>query len=66
MSVRQIRDYSIVTLEYTKETDLNAVNVENCLTDYVSAQQDYLAIENPNVAKMCDAMKSLKVSFKTA
>ena len=64
MSVRQIRDYSIVTLEYTKETDLNAVNVENCLTDYVSAQQDYLAIENPNVAKMCDAMKSLKVSFK--
>lgn len=64
MSVKQIRDYSIATLAYTKETDLSAVNVDNCLTDYISSQQDYLAIENPNVKKLCDAMKSLKVSFR--
>lgn len=64
MSGRQIRDYSIATLVYTKEADLNAVNEENCLTGYISAQQDYLAIENPDVTKLCDAMKLLKVSFK--
>lgn len=64
MTVRQIREYSIATLLYTKEADLSAVNDDNCLTDYISAQPDYLAIENPNVEKLCYVMKALQVSFK--
>lgn len=64
MSVKQIRAYSIATMLYTKETDLGAVNADNCLTDYISSQEDYLAIENPNVIKLCDVMKVLQVSFK--
>ena len=64
MPVKQIREYSIATLLYTKEADLSAVNDSNCLTDYISSQQDYLAIENPNVEKLCDVMKLLQVFFK--
>lgn len=63
MSIKQVREYSIATLLYTKETDLSAVNVDNCLTDYISSQQDYLAMENPDTTKLCDVMKELKVSF---
>lgn len=63
MSVKQIRDYSIATLEYTNEDDLHKINVNNCLTDYISSQKDYLAIQNPNVVKICDAMKTLGISF---
>ncbi len=64
MPVKQIREYSIATLLYTKEADLSAVNDSNCLTDYISSQQDYLAIENPDVEKLCDVMKLLQVFFK--
>lgn len=64
MSMRQIREYSIATLEYTSENDLNTVNNDNCLTDYISSQQDYLAMDNPDIAKICDAMKLLDISFK--
>lgn len=63
MSIKQVREYSIATLLYTKETDLSAVNVDNCLSDYISSQQDYLAMENPDTTKLCDVMKELKVSF---
>ncbi len=64
MPVKQIREYSIATLLYTKEADLSDVNDSNCLTDYISSQQDYLAIENPDVEKLCDVMKVLQVFFK--
>lgn len=64
MTVQQIRDYSIATIEYTSENDLKAVNENKCLTDYISSQQDYLAIKNPDITKICDAMKTLDVSFK--
>lgn len=64
MPVKQIREYSIATLLYTKETDLSDVNDSNCLTGYISSQQDYLAIENPNVEKLCDVMKVLQIFFK--
>ena len=64
MSERQIKGYSIATLEYTNENDLNAVNVNNCLTEYISLRQDYLEIQNPNIMRLCDAMKVLSVSFK--
>lgn len=64
MSVKQIRDYSIATLTYTKEMDLYEVNANYCLTNYISSQQDYLAIENPDVTKLCNVMKVLEVSFK--
>ena len=64
MPVKQIREYSIATLLYTKEADLSDVNDSNCLTDYISSQQNYLAIENPNVEKLCDVMKLLQVFFK--
>jgi len=63
MTDDQIREYSRITLECTSEEDLKAVNKDNCLTDYISSRQDYLALDNPDVVKICDTMKMLGVSF---
>lgn len=64
LSMQLIKEYSVATLEYMSETELNEINAENCLTNYISSQQDYLAIENPNIKKLCKAMKVLGVLFK--
>lgn len=64
MSLQHIRDYSILTLEYMDETELRDVNIQDCLTNYISNQPDYLAIENHNVTKICEALKILNVSFE--
>lgn len=64
MTVRQIKEYSVETLENMEGDNLTAVNVDSCLTDYIDYNEDYLAIENPNVTKICNALKTLQVSFK--
>lgn len=64
MTVQQIRDYSIVTLEYMEEDGLLAVNVNECLRSYINSQEDYLQIECPNISKLSSALKILQVSFK--
>ena len=64
MTVQQIRDYSLVTLEYMEGDDLLAVNVDDGLTTYIDSQRDYLAIENPNISKLSSALNTLQVSFK--
>lgn len=64
MSLQQIKDFSVATLEYLNDDALEEVNIEECLTNYISSQQDYLAIESSNVVKLCEAMRILGISFK--
>ena len=64
MTAQQIRDYSIITLEYMEGDSLLAVNVDDCITNYIDSQDNYLAIENPNIPKLSNALKMLQVSFK--
>lgn len=64
MTIQQIREYSIVTLEYMEGDSLLTVNMDDCVTNYVDSQENYLAIENPNIPKLSNAFKTLHVSFK--
>jgi len=64
MPAQQIQDYSLATLEYSEAVDLSTVNMNNCLTEYISSQQQYLAVEKPDITKLCKVMKELGVAFK--
>jgi predicted transposase YbfD/YdcC len=60
---KQIRLYSIYTLYYSNDDDLQALNTENCLTCYISNSSDYLHIDEPNIDKLIHGFILLNVSF---
>ncbi|MEI7202616.1 hypothetical protein WCT67_21155, partial [Pectobacterium parvum] len=43
--------------------DIEAINIDDCLTDYISDSADYLAISEPKVDKLISGFKLLNVSF---
>lgn len=62
LSTQQIRDYSIYTLYYSSEDEIKAINIENCLSKYISEAKDYLEIDNPNM-DIIDKFIFLDVKF---
>lgn len=63
-SQAQIRLYSINSIYYSDDDNLKRINVEGCLTDYVSHSSDYLDINNPNIEELIRGFKTLGVFFK--
>lgn len=61
----QIRQYSIDTLYFSSEEVIATVNVDNCLTEYISQCPDYLAIEQPDIDKLVSGFLLIAVSFTT-
>jgi len=59
----QIRKYSIVTLYTSNSETLAAVNVDNCLAEYISRCSDYLSIEHPNIDKLIRAFQHINIRF---
>ena len=64
MTETQIRKYSILTLLYSNDDNMKLVNIENCLTEYISASDDYLNIEDPEIKTIINAFILLDVSFE--
>lgn len=65
MSLKQIRSFSIDTLSFCDEEIIANINIDNCLTDYISEASDYLAIENPNVEKLTTGFSFIGVLFSS-
>jgi hypothetical protein len=63
LSDKQIRLFSIHTLYYSNADSILAVNVDSCLTEYISKNDDFLAINAPNIEKLIDGFILLGVSF---
>lgn len=61
----QIRQYSMDTLYFSNNDIIDAVNIDNCLSEYISQNPDYLAIENPKIKKLVDGFSLIGVSFTT-
>lgn len=61
----QIRQYSIDTLYFSNDEVINTVNVDNCLTEYISQCPDYLAIEQPDIDKLVSGFLLIGISFAT-
>lgn len=59
----QIHKYSIYSIYYSDDDTLELINKDNCLSDYISNKCNYLAIEKPDIEKLIDGFKLLKVSF---
>ncbi|MBB6513326.1 hypothetical protein GGQ92_002133 [Gracilibacillus halotolerans] len=65
LTERQIRLYSIYTLYYSDDEELQAVNIENCITYYISKSSDYLYIDEPDIDKLIQSFILLNVSFES-
>lgn len=65
LTEQQIRQYSIFSIYYSDDNIIKNVNEGNCLCDYISNADDYLAINNPNIDKLIHGFKLLGVSFKS-
>lgn len=63
LSETQIRIYSIYTLYYSADDSIHAVNIDNCLSDYISKSADYLVIDTPQIDKLIHGFILLGVSF---
>ncbi|WP_413482806.1 hypothetical protein [Morganella psychrotolerans] len=58
-----VKLYSIGTFYYSANNAIEAINIDDCLTDYLSDSADYLAISEPKVDKLISGFKLLNVSF---
>lgn len=58
-----VKRYSIGTFYYSASIAIKAINIDNCLTDYLSDSADYLAIAEPKVDKLINGFILLNVSF---
>ena len=63
MSYDQIRQYSIDTLYYSDDVVITAVNNDNWLSEYISNNPNYLAIEQPNIDRLVSGFSIIGVSF---
>ena len=61
----QIRMYSIDTLHHSDAATINAVNSDNCLSDYIAESPDYLAIGKPHIERLIAGFSLIDVSFIT-
>lgn len=59
----QIREFTICTLSECGESNIESVNIENCLTRYISEASDYLNIDKPKIKKIIAGLVFLNVSF---
>ena len=58
-----IKDYSINSLYYSDDAILESINIDKCLTEYISNDPTYLNLDTPDVSRLIDAFKLLGVKF---
>ena len=59
----QIKVHSVFTLYFSSEKEIKSANIENCLTDYISNNIEYLDIESPNIEKLISGFRLMDVCF---
>lgn len=60
-----VKDYSVNSLYYSDDTVLESINIDNCLTDYISNDSQYLDIDSPNVFRLIEAFNLLGIKFNS-
>lgn len=64
LSAEQIKRFSVDSICLLDEQRVQNINIEGCLTNYISSQKDYLNIQNPNAEKMISQFCILGIKFK--
>lgn len=57
-----VKQYSLLTLESINDENVEEINIDDCLTDYISNDENYLDINSPYIA-IVDKFKLLNVKF---
>lgn len=63
--LRQIWDYSHDTLIYSSNEIIAAVNIEDCLRNYIGSQPDFLNIHEGNIGALFNGLLLINVKFET-
>lgn len=63
--LRLIRLFSIDTLYYSDKATIKEVNLDSCLTKYISSCQDYLNIDQPDIESLIKGFIQIGVSFNS-
>lgn len=58
-----LKIYSYHTIVDFGEDTLKAVNIDGCLTNFISGDPKYLANDEINIEKVCESLIKLKVTF---
>ncbi|WP_226037476.1 YobI family P-loop NTPase [Aquibacillus saliphilus] len=60
----QKKQYSLYSLYYSPEAEIENLNESNCLTDFISDSDDFLDIETPDIEKLIAGFTLLGVKFE--
>jgi hypothetical protein len=63
LSTTLTKQLLLLTLYYASSDVIKNANINNCLTDYISSDEKFLKIEQPNIQKIIDGFILLNVSF---
>lgn len=63
-SEMQMKQYAIDTLYYSPAEDIEILNTQNCMTNFISDSADFLNIDAPLTDKLIDGFKLTNVVFK--
>lgn len=56
--------YMVHTLHYSSLENIQKMNIESCITTYISNNENFLDIDNPDVNKIINIFISLDIYFK--
>lgn len=63
LSTTLTKQLLLLTLYYASSGVIKNANINNCLTDYISSDEKFLDIKQPDIQKIIDCFKLLNVSF---
>lgn len=59
------KQFVLFTLYYATDAIIERANINNCLTDYISNDEKFLNIEQPDILKLISVFKLINVSFRS-
>jgi len=63
LTEEQLKLFAIYTIYLSKDDIIKAINIDNCLTLFISNSSNFLNITNPQIDKIIYGLKLIKTSF---
>lgn len=63
LSTDLTKQFSLLTLYHASTDVIKSANISNCLTDYISNDEKFLDIKQPDLQKIIDGFRLLNISF---
>lgn len=60
---KQLHDLCVLFVSFLDKNMLEKINIDNCLSDHISNDKNFLSIIEPDIEKVTESLISLKVKF---